>query len=81
MMKMSHDKQMKNKFLRKTNDGRNMKMMKNKLFIYRGKKPFIIYEGDDEGAIEIHEMNETQRNRGGIYSHKRHKLGEIIFEI
>ena len=56
-------------------------MMKNKLFIYRGKKPFIIYEGDDEGAIEIHEMNETQRNRGRIYSHKRHKLGEIIFEI
>jgi len=27
---------MKNKFLRKTNDGTNMKMMKNKLFIYRG---------------------------------------------
>jgi len=36
-MKMSHDKKMKNKFLRKTNDGRNMKMMKNKLFIYMGK--------------------------------------------
>jgi len=34
MMKMSHDKQMKNKFLRKTNDERNMKMMKNKLFMW-----------------------------------------------
>lgn len=40
-MKMSHDEQMKNKlknkFLQNTNDERNIKMMKNKLFIYRGK--------------------------------------------
>jgi len=28
-----------------------------------------------------HGMNETERNRRGIYSHKRRKLGEIILKF
>jgi len=49
--------------------------------LYIWKKPFIIYERDDEGVNEIHGMNETQRNRRGIYSNKRHKLGDIILKF
>jgi len=38
-------------------------------------------EKNDEGVNEIHGMNETHRNRCGIYSNKRHKLGDIILKF